>query len=77
MHTHEHMDSRIIFVAGRMVFRKEARAILLNYRHTFRSFRILAKQLHGAVVTGRFGIFINLELWDATPTSAAHDFIRA
>jgi hypothetical protein len=28
-------------------------------------------------VTGRFGIFLNLETWNSIPTSAAHDFVRA
>ncbi len=77
MHAHARMASRIMFIAGKMVFRKDDRAIDLGAAQTFRSFPIAAGQLHGATVTGRFGIFLNLETWNSIPTSAAHDFVRA
>lgn len=76
VHAHPNMESRIVFLGGRMLFTRDARTIPLGFTKILRSFVVKAGQAHGAIVTGRFGMFLNLEKWLIKPTSAAHDFIR-
>jgi quercetin dioxygenase-like cupin family protein len=75
-HRHAKMESRITFVAGRMLFTRDDRTIPLGLGQTLRTFKVAAGQAHSAIVTGLFGIFLNVESWTERPTSAAHDFIR-
>ena len=76
-HVHDEMASRITFLGGRMLFRRDDRTLHLDWRRLFRTFTVARGQRHGATVTGRFGLFLNHETWlTTTPTSASHDFRR-
>lgn len=76
-HSHPSMESRILFLAGSMIFTREEQTIILGAWDIFRNFRIKAGQNHSAEVVGPFGLFLNIETWTTEPTSAAHDLIRA
>lgn len=74
-HHHEHIDSRIVYLAGQMIFvRDSAVKLMSRWRDRFKFLRVRPNQLHYAAVTGRFGLFLNLEHWTGKPTSAAVDF---
>lgn len=73
-HAHDKMDSRITFLGGAMIFTRDKKSIPLDWRRIGRSFKVRAGQAHGAEVTGRFGLFLNLERWTTAPSSAATDF---
>lgn len=81
-HVHPAIDSRIIFLAGRMAFVKwvhgKVRAVHLTCRNIGKSFRIPHDCPHEALVMGRFGMFLVVERWrdGAVPTSAAQEFVR-
>lgn len=77
MHTHTHCSSRIIYLLGKMTFWFGPHSCDLSMRSFLKNFVIPAGAPHGGQVTGRFVLFINFERWNSTPTSAAHDFIRA
>lgn len=76
-HVHEHIDSKIIFLAGSMKGRIADRSGLVSWpRHMFSSWRVPKGVMHSARV-GAFCVFANLERWDGPPTSAAEDFTAA
>lgn len=84
MHTHPHIESHLMFLGGAMTWelswphddfcRVEHRK-RMGWRQLFRSFRVAPNCRHGALTTGRFGLFANFERWlpGAPMTSAAVD----
>lgn len=77
-HTHERMDARIFFLGGGMIFRvwREGgwRERVMGLWSVGKGFLIRAGEVHGAVVTGWFGLFLVSEIWSCEPTSAVVDF---
>lgn len=73
-HTHRYFQGRLVFVAGRMEWTLEGRTRDVGWRDVLRSWPVPAGANHGAVVTGWFGVFLNIERWQGRPTSAATDF---
>lgn len=78
-HTHPSIVSRLVFLAGRMVWRRDGKMKECRWWHALRSFAVPAKCVHGATTTGRFGLFLNFERWDSsvTKTSAAENLTLA
>ena len=74
-HTHPHIVSRLVFLAGRMGWQRGAVSREFNWRDFGRSFLVPPDCVHGAVTLGAFGLFLNLEHWlpGAAKTSAAVD----
>lgn len=74
-HVHPHIQSRLIFLGGRMLWQRSAEHREFNWRHIGRSFLVGPTVEHGAVTTGAFGFFANLERWIGShpKTSAAID----
>lgn len=64
-----------MFLGGKMNWASGRRVVQFRGRHLFRSLVARAGESHGAVVTGRFGLFMNIQHWTHNRTSAAHDFI--
>lgn len=75
LHIHKAIDSHLVFILGRMKWRSAGRVKELTYRNFLFNWLIPANVDHGAVVTGLFGIFMNIETWTDTPTSAAKDIV--
>lgn len=73
MHIHKHIISKIVFLGGRMRWAGMGRIKELGFRNIFKSWTIPANDSHGAVVTGKFGIFLNWEIWDGKISSASKD----
>lgn len=74
-HTHPHIVSRLMFLAGRMSWQRGNVCREFNWRDTFRHFLVPPDCVHGAVVLGWFGLFLNFERWlpGTDMTSAAVD----
>jgi hypothetical protein len=81
-HTHPHVISHIAMLAGRMRWRvgSEVREVCgpfrrrqTNGRLAWSAYRVEEETVHGATVTGLFGLFLNLERWTGKKTSAATD----
>lgn len=75
-HTHQQFDGRLVFLGGRMRWLLGHRSRLVTWRDVLRSWSVPAGAVHGAEVVGGFGLFLNIERWHGTPTSAAVDFVR-
>jgi hypothetical protein len=74
-HTHPHIQSHLMFLAGAMVWRMAGRMKRCGWRETFRVFRVPPGCIHGATTLGRFGLFLNVERWTGPKSSAARDLI--
>ena len=74
-HVHEHINSKIIFLAGEMLGSIGERAGLLKWpKDIGRAFHVPAGMTHSALV-GSFCVFANAERWtNDEVTSAAADF---
>lgn len=77
-HSHPHIDSRLIIIAGSMTGEIGDRKGRTGWWDFLRAFVIPAGTIHGATITGRFCVFANLETWESgyDITSAAVDFER-
>lgn len=69
-HVHEHIDSNIVVLKGDLLGRIGERADLAR---RWKKYPVPANMVHEARALTSC-IFINLERWDMTPTSAAKDF---
>lgn len=87
-HTHPNVVSRIVGLFGRMRWTVGDRTRNItgcfrrretNGRLALAAMKVGAETPHGATITGRLGIFLNLEQWinGTSPTSAATDFQHA
>jgi hypothetical protein len=76
-HTHPNIASRIMFLAGKMVFERDWNYLFLDWTQALRTFKVEPSQPHSARVLGKFGLFINFETWTGRPTSAAIDYVAA
>ena len=76
-HTHQYFDGRLVFLAGSMLWTLAGQTREVGWRDVLRCWRVPAGTNHGATVTGRFGVFLNIEQWQGVPSSAATDFIPA
>lgn len=72
-HFHSHIQSLLIFLGGRMLWQRDGVARLFTWRDIGRAIRVPALVRHGAHTLGMFGLFVNLERWNTTKTSAAID----
>lgn len=76
-HFHENIDSKIIYLGGKMDGHIAHEHKQFGWRDIFRMFCIPKGTVHGAKVTGLFAVFANVETWtDKAVTSAARDFKR-
>ena len=74
-HRHPHMDGRILWLGGHMMFVRNGEGIELRLRDTCKGFYVEHEDWHAARVMGRFGIFAVIEHWLLPPTSAAFDIV--
>ena len=74
-HWHDHCDSRLTFLGGGMLWEFNGRRKLCGWRQIGLTKKIPKGETHAALVTGRFGLFLNWETWDCDPSSAATDFV--
>ncbi len=73
-HVHQKMDSKILFLWGKIDGTIGERTKRLDWRHVFRRFKIPSNVTHSAKVLG-FCVFANIETWNVpNPSSAAIDF---
>lgn len=71
-HVHEHIDSTIIVLKGRLWGEIGKR---FGTAKKFKSYHIPAGVRHAASMSGYTSVwFINIERWTCDPTSAADDF---
>jgi len=76
-HFHAKIDSKIIYLGGKMDGHITHKHKQFGWRDLFRAYPIPRGTVHGAKVTGLFALFANVETWpDKTITSAACDFKR-
>lgn len=75
-HTHLQFDGMLVFLGGRMRWSMAGRERSVGWRDLLRAWRVPAGIPHAARVTGRFGLFLNIEHWSGDPTSAAIDFVQ-
>lgn len=73
-HSHDQMDSFVIFLGGRLLWSRGNLTKELGPKQFLHTTRVAAGEAHSFVITGLFGIFINVERWKQKPTSAALDF---
>lgn len=78
MHRHPHVESVLVFLGGEMLWNREwsdgkGLGRTFRARDFLRAFDVSSDCAHGAKVTGRFGLFANLERWTGPKTSAAID----
>lgn len=79
MHRHPHVESVLVFLGGEMLWeRAEGNRAwgdmrMFRFRDFLKHFAVPPRCAHGAKVTGRFGLFANLERWTGPKTSAALD----
>lgn len=77
-HLHAKIDSKIIYLGGRMDGHIAHKHKQFGWRDIFRMFHIPRATVHGAKVTGLFAVFANVETWsESSVTSAAIDFQKA
>lgn len=77
-HVHRHVDSRIIWLGGKMFGMIANRSKMLGWKDIFTSYLIPRNVVHSGVIVGAFCAFANIETWDTNQiTSAATDFERA
>ena len=69
-HVHPSIDSTLVFLGGRMRWRRGSQRREFTARDMFRAFRVPRDCVHSAQTTGRFGLFLNLERWTGPKTSA-------
>ena len=78
MHCHPNVESMLVFLAGKMRWRfqiGETSVIerVMTWSNFMKGYCVPPNADHGAEVTGRFGLFANLEYWSGPKTSAATD----